>query len=145
MSVNLSIKNVPDELAEQLRRRAESNHRSLQGELMALLEAALAPRSAEQSRRPYVVGAGEVNQEKSEVSLREIWADARRKGAGGGDSVGMIRDMREERGDHLMQLIEADGASARARELLGLPSRTAQPRAPASNRRPMHTIPKNRK
>jgi plasmid stability protein len=42
MSVNLSIKNVPDDLAERLRRRAERSHRSLQGELMAILEATVA-------------------------------------------------------------------------------------------------------
>lgn len=41
MPVNLSIKNVPDDLAEQLRARAARNHRSLQGELVALLEHAL--------------------------------------------------------------------------------------------------------
>lgn len=41
MPVNLSIKNVPDELADRLRRRAEAAHRSMQGELMAILEAAL--------------------------------------------------------------------------------------------------------
>lgn len=40
MPVNLSIKNVPDALAERLRRRAARAHRSLQGELMAILEAA---------------------------------------------------------------------------------------------------------
>jgi plasmid stability protein len=40
MPVNLSIKNVPDALAAQLRERAERNHRSLQGELMAILESA---------------------------------------------------------------------------------------------------------
>ena len=38
MSVNISIKNVPDHIAEKLRRRAAKNHRSLQGELMAILE-----------------------------------------------------------------------------------------------------------
>ena len=38
MPVNLSIKNVPDELAETLRQRAAKHHRSLQGELMAILE-----------------------------------------------------------------------------------------------------------
>jgi len=38
MSVNLSIKNVPDYLAGQLRKRATRHHRSLQGELMAILE-----------------------------------------------------------------------------------------------------------
>ena len=41
MSVNLSIKNVPDEIAERLRRRAAQAHRSLQGELMAILERAV--------------------------------------------------------------------------------------------------------
>lgn len=40
MPVNLSVKNVPDPLAAKLRERAERNHRSLQGELMAILEAA---------------------------------------------------------------------------------------------------------
>jgi plasmid stability protein len=40
MAVNLSIKDVPDELAELLRRRAARNHRSLQGELMAIIEQA---------------------------------------------------------------------------------------------------------
>ena len=40
MPVNLSIKNVPDALAARLRERAERNHRSLQGELMAILESA---------------------------------------------------------------------------------------------------------
>lgn len=43
MSVNLSIKNVPDELAERLRARAAHNHRSLQGELMSILERELQP------------------------------------------------------------------------------------------------------
>jgi hypothetical protein len=37
---NLSIKGVPDELAERLRQRAARNHRSLQGELMAIIEQA---------------------------------------------------------------------------------------------------------
>ena len=40
MSVNLSIKEVPDMLADRLRLRAERNHRSLQGELMAIIERA---------------------------------------------------------------------------------------------------------
>ena len=40
MPVNLSVKNVPDELAERLRSRAQRNHRSLQRELMAILERA---------------------------------------------------------------------------------------------------------
>lgn len=41
----LSIKDVPEEVAEALRQRARRHHRSLQGELMALVveAAALAP------------------------------------------------------------------------------------------------------
>jgi antitoxin FitA len=41
MPVTLSIKTVPDELAGALRNRAKRNHRSLQGELMAILENAV--------------------------------------------------------------------------------------------------------
>ncbi len=40
MPVNVSVKNVPDNIADKLRRRAKHNHRSLQGELMAILEEA---------------------------------------------------------------------------------------------------------
>jgi plasmid stability protein len=40
MSVNLSIKNAPDHVVAGLRKRAERHHRSLQGELMAIIEAA---------------------------------------------------------------------------------------------------------
>jgi plasmid stability protein len=42
MPVDLSIKQVPDELAERLRARARRHHRSLQGELRAILEWATA-------------------------------------------------------------------------------------------------------
>ena len=41
MPVNLSIKNAPDELVRQLRERAGRHHRSLQGELLAIIEAAV--------------------------------------------------------------------------------------------------------
>jgi plasmid stability protein len=40
MSVSLSIKDVPEEILERLRARAERNHRSLQKELLAIIEAA---------------------------------------------------------------------------------------------------------
>ncbi|MBI2885638.1 MAG: Arc family DNA-binding protein [Chloroflexi bacterium] len=36
--VNLSIKNVPDPLVQRLRERAKRHHRSVQGELLAILE-----------------------------------------------------------------------------------------------------------
>lgn len=44
MPASLSIKNVPDTLVDALRERASTNHRSIQGELMHILESAVAPR-----------------------------------------------------------------------------------------------------
>ncbi len=43
MGVSLSIKNVPDDWVERLRERADRHHRSLQGELMSILELTLEP------------------------------------------------------------------------------------------------------
>jgi plasmid stability protein len=44
--VNLSIKNAPDDVVQRLRERAARNHRSLQGELMAIIEDAVKPKPA---------------------------------------------------------------------------------------------------
>ncbi len=41
MGVSLSIKNVPEDWVERLRERADRHHRSLQGELMSILELTL--------------------------------------------------------------------------------------------------------
>jgi plasmid stability protein len=46
MPVNLSIKNAPDEVVRRLRERAVRHHRSLQGELLAIIEAAVEDRRA---------------------------------------------------------------------------------------------------
>jgi antitoxin FitA len=43
VAVNLSIKRVPDRIVAKLRRRATAHHRSLQGELLSLLEEAVEP------------------------------------------------------------------------------------------------------
>ena len=40
--MDLSIKGVPEEQVKRLRERAKANHRSLQGELRALVDAATA-------------------------------------------------------------------------------------------------------
>ncbi len=40
MPVNLSIKNAPDRVVRRLKARAARHHRSLQGELMAIVESA---------------------------------------------------------------------------------------------------------
>jgi len=41
MPINLSIKNAPDAMVDRLRARAERHHRSLRGELIAIIEAAV--------------------------------------------------------------------------------------------------------
>ena len=43
MAVNLSIRDVPDDWAKKLKERAKRNHRSQQGELIAILEEAIQP------------------------------------------------------------------------------------------------------
>ena len=60
---NISVKDVPDQWAEALRQRAARNHRSLQGELMFLIEqavqsgdAGVAAQAGASSRRGAVVG-----------------------------------------------------------------------------------------
>jgi plasmid stability protein len=50
MSLSFSVKDVPEELARALRERAARNHRSLQGELMHILESAV-------QSRPFRAGA----------------------------------------------------------------------------------------
>ncbi|TVR82958.1 MAG: Arc family DNA-binding protein [Rhodospirillales bacterium] len=41
--MNLSIKNAPDHVVQRLKARAARHHRSLQGELLAILEEAARP------------------------------------------------------------------------------------------------------
>ncbi len=58
---NLSVKDVPEAWAQALRERAARNHRSLQGELMALIQLAVEPQvgTSDQNsaqRRSTVVG-----------------------------------------------------------------------------------------
>ncbi len=78
MAVSLSIKDVPDRLARLLRDRAARNHRSIQGELMHILEEAV-------EDRPF--RAREFVQR-----LRAI-----RMPAGDGDSTAIVRKARDAR------------------------------------------------
>jgi len=77
VTVTLSIKNVPEELADRLRQRAARNHRSLQGELLAIIESA-----ASERRR----------------TLSELGALARQLGlqSPSGESARMIREDRDD-------------------------------------------------
>ena len=55
---NLSIKDVPEAWAETLRQRALRNHRSLQGELMAIIEQAVAAEADASTPPQQLVRAG---------------------------------------------------------------------------------------
>jgi antitoxin FitA len=76
MPVNLSIKNVPDAIAAKLKERAARHHRSLQGELMAIIEEAI--------------------KEQPRLTLDEIWERGNRLGLSTpSESVQMIREDRD--------------------------------------------------
>ena len=62
MPANLSIKNAPDDMVRRLKRRAEKHHRSLQGELLAILEEAV--------RSPGPLTPAEVMAEVKRLGLR---------------------------------------------------------------------------
>ena len=89
MPVNLSVKNVPETLAQCLRERAERNRRSLQRELLSILEAVVdrraAPAPALQPPRPT-------------LAIEEVAARARARFPEGAESsVAFIRAMRDAR------------------------------------------------
>jgi len=77
MPVNLSIKNVPEELAQRLRERARRHHRSLQGELMAIIEEEMTPRR---------MTVDQVYQRVQELGLKT-----------GSETAGMVREDRDAR------------------------------------------------
>jgi len=92
---NLSIKNVPDEVVARLRQRASANHRSLQGELLALVsqlaESSLSTVAAEASRG---VRSGHKSIEQIAAEHRQ---QARRPASKGQRSTELIRQDRDAR------------------------------------------------
>jgi antitoxin FitA len=78
MAVSLSIKNVPEHVVKRLRQRATRNRRSLQGELLDLIEQAVS--------------------EVPTLSAREVYARAKRLNLPAGESsADIIREMRDAR------------------------------------------------
>jgi plasmid stability protein len=76
---NLSIKDVPEAWAEALRQRASRSHRSLQGELMAIIERAL---QEELTAAAGVVGfdrLGHPITRRGTRTIEEIAADNRKR------------------------------------------------------------------
>lgn len=86
---NLSIKDVPESLAESLRQRAARNHRSLQGELMSIIERAVSEtyewpaatdQSTTQTSRDTVMGYGDAGRpiiRRGWKSVEEVAASLR--------------------------------------------------------------------
>lgn len=93
MPVNLSVKNVPDDLAERLRRRAAANRRSLQRELLGILEAAVGLRA------PSSTAAGATRELQPELITIDELAELSRKlfPRGTESSVAYIRQLRDSR------------------------------------------------
>lgn len=102
MPVTLTIKQVPYRLAQKLRTRAAASHRSLQGELMAILNAAVDARPmamepappAYEAKRP----AHEATTHGRRLTLRELWERSRALGAESrNESAEIVRRLRDER------------------------------------------------
>lgn len=91
MAVNLSIKDVPDAWAQRLRQRAARNHRSLQGELMAIVERAAAEPVEGTLDAPRAGGSGRKSIEQIAAAARQRFPE------GTSSSVDSIREMREAR------------------------------------------------
>jgi plasmid stability protein len=73
--VSLSIKDVPEETLHQLRARAERNHRSLQKELLTIIEAALIEEKPEltvDELAQFVKGLGLSTPDESTTLIREL-------------------------------------------------------------------------
>jgi hypothetical protein len=104
MPVTLTIKQVPERLAERLRARATSNRRSMQGELLVILEEAMAepPTLREPQPSPYDAkrerSSKKVPTHGRRLTLRELWARSRRLGGKSeSESAEIIRKLRDGR------------------------------------------------
>lgn len=123
MPVTLTVKQVPDVLAEQLRRRAAQNRRSLQRELLLILEETqqwvdipiLAParRVSEPAHAPYRVRptmaeppvrkspsrkSASTQSASGKLSLDALWRRARKLGASTpAESTAIVRRDRDAR------------------------------------------------
>jgi len=112
MSQTLTIRNVPDALARWLKTSAERNHRSLQGEVMAILEQASADHAEQPAARyranatanpadrkavgnaPRLTGGTAGNK----LTIEEIWERGKRLGLSTpNESARIIRKSRDER------------------------------------------------
>lgn len=75
--MNLSIKNIPENILQRLRERAKRHHRSVQGEVMTILEDAVAAPK---------LSVDEVCRQVGQLGLRT-----------GDESTAWIRELRDSR------------------------------------------------
>ena len=102
---NLSIKDVPETWADALRQRAARNHRSLQGELMAIVEQALGetpvPAGDRDRGKPRIVGHDRAGQPIIRVgwkTVAQVAADLKAKFPDGvGSQMSSIDIIRQDR------------------------------------------------
>jgi plasmid stability protein len=123
MPLTLTIKNVPEDLASRLRERAANHRRSLQRELLLILEQtaasaasepvfgddrAMEPARAVYKVRPDASGSGRSERRRAsgatksaptgKLSLEELWRRARELGAASpSESADLIRRDRDAR------------------------------------------------
>lgn len=101
MSVNLSIKDVPDDLAARLRVRAVLHHRSLQGELMAIIERAAAEQPVAPGGTDALTRSNSAEFRQGTKTIEQIAAEHRalypEPLTGLPRSVDIIREMRDSR------------------------------------------------
>lgn len=92
---NLSIKNVPEEVVVSLRERAAANHRSLQGELLALIsQAANSPSASPDVAHSQYVRRGHKSIEQIAAEIRERFSRPVTKGELAVDIIRADRDAR---------------------------------------------------
>lgn len=89
---SLSIKDVPEPLLAAIRQRAARNHRSLQGELMALIVQAAAEPAAQASAMPEPAGRKTIEQIATEHRAR--WPKPFKDGPRAVDIIRAERDAR---------------------------------------------------
>jgi plasmid stability protein len=91
---NLSIKNVPPEVVEKLHQRAAAHHRSLQGELMALVTWAVGASAGTTGMESRARQGGHKSIEQIAAEHRER---VRRPSRKGGRAVDLLRADRDAR------------------------------------------------
>jgi plasmid stability protein len=95
MPVNLSVKNVPDDLADRLRQRAARNRRSLQQELLSILESATEVASSPQNTAQ---GPGQNRGQERPIPIDDLIDRTRELFPNGTESsVDYIRKLRDSR------------------------------------------------